>query len=244
MMPDLRARIRAAAERRDAPAPEAVCRVIDTVTPLSQIPDLTDVDAVLARRLGLAAERFDVRRALFLDTETTGLRGSGTVAFLVGIGWVEDDVFRIRQVLMRDYPEELPLLSVVAEHLEEAETVVSFNGKSFDMPLLRDRFTMARMRDRWRELPQLDLLHAARRTWRLRLGRCNLGALEENVLDVHREGDLPGAEVPERYFQYLKTGDASLLDDILLSGIPATAGSASSLGRAGCKSAKYRRAAL
>lgn len=215
MMPDLRARIRAAAERREAPAPEAVCRVIDSVTPLSALADLAAVDAVHVRRLGLSVDAFDVRRALFLDTETTGLRGAGTVAFLVGLGWIEEDTFRIRQVLMRDYPEELPLLSVVAERMQEAEVIVSFNGKSFDMPLLRDRFTMARMRDRWLEKPQLDLLHAARRTWRLRLGRCNLGSLEEKVLDIRREGDLPGAEVPERYFQFLKTGDAALLNDVL-----------------------------
>lgn len=215
MIPDLRSRLKAAAERaKPAEAPKE-CMVLEGRTPLSEMPGLLEVGALHARRLGLDFPGFDVRRALFLDTETTGLRGAGTVAFLVGAGWVEEGAFVVRQYLMRDYPEEVSVLEGVAGLLEGAGSVVSFNGKSFDMPLLRDRFIMARMRDRWRDLPQLDLLHAARRTWKLRLGTCTLSALEAAELGIAREHDLPGAEVPERYFAFLKTRDFALLTDVL-----------------------------
>lgn len=212
-MPDLRARLKAVAARAQAPEVPPAHLAIETHTPLCEMPGLLDARSVC--RLGLDDKGWDVRKALFLDTETTGLRGAGTVAFLVGLGWIEGDMFVVRQLLMRDYPEEAPLLEEVATYLSRFTYLVSFNGKSFDAPLLRDRFVMARLRDRWRDLVHLDLLHAARRTWRLRLGACNLGALEEALLGVHRVDDLPGAQVPERFFRYLKTGDMALLDDVL-----------------------------
>lgn len=215
MMPNLRARIKAVADKPKPVNVSCECQVIETRTPISEFDGLLQVCAQGVHRLGLDHDGWDVRRALFLDTETTGLRGAGTVAFLVGLGWIEGDAFVVRQLLMRDYPEETHQLTMVADIMDRFDTVVSFNGKSFDLPLLRDRFTMARLRDRWRDLPQLDLLHTARRTWKLRLGTCTLGHLEESVLGIHREGDLPGAEVPERFFQYLKCGDFSLLEDVL-----------------------------
>lgn len=213
MIPDLRSRLKAVAERASAPVPRADCAVFRLEGPL---PDgLEQVTARDARRLGLEAPAFDVRRALFLDTETTGLRGAGTVAFLVGMGWLEGDRFVVEQVLMRDYPEETSLLETVGARMAGFDSVVSFNGKSFDIPLLRDRFTMARLRPLWRELPQLDLLHAARRTWKERLENCALSTLEASVLGTPRTDDLPGALVPERYFQFLKCGDMALLEDVL-----------------------------
>ena len=215
MIPDLRGRLKAVAEKpkqREAPNP---CQVLEERVPLSALGCVLDVTAADVRRMGLEVPNFDVRRALFLDTETTGLRGAGTVAFLIGVGWVEGEEFVVRQLLMQDYPEEAHQLEMLAEMLPRFDVAVTFNGKSFDVPLLRDRFTMARLRDRWRELHQLDLLHTARRVWRLRLGTCSLGELEEHVLGIARENDLPGAEVPERYFAYLKTGDRSLLEDVL-----------------------------
>lgn len=160
----------------------------------------------------------DCRREdiLFLDTETTGLsHGAGTVAFLVGVGFFEQDAFVIRQYLMRDYDEEPFVLRYVAEHLRSARLVCTFNGASFDLPLLEVRYTMQRMREAYCAPPHVDLLHPARRIWKLRLKRCNLTSLEEAVLGNCREDDLPGALVPERYFQFLKTRDFSLLEDIL-----------------------------
>ena len=160
-------------------------------------------------------EDFDPRRILYLDTETTGLGGSGTVAFLVGMGYLTDDGFEVHQFLMRDYPEEPYLLKHVAAGLGRFDVLCTFNGTTFDVPLLESRFLMNRMDRSCLDLPHLDLLHMCRRLWKLRLGRCNLGRLEEVILGRPREEDIPGSEVPQRYFTYLKTGQAELLSDVL-----------------------------
>ena len=152
----------------------------------------------------------------FLDTETTGLsHGAGTVAFLVGVGYFEEDAFVVRQYLMRDYDEEAFVLSRVSEDIARSKLLCTFNGQTFDLPLLEVRYTMQRMREQYVHRPHVDLLPASRRVWKLRLRRCNLTALEEAVLGIAREDDLPGALVPERYFNFLKTKDFSLLEDIL-----------------------------
>ena len=160
-------------------------------------------------------ETFDPRRILYLDTETTGLGGSGTVAFLVGMGFLTDAGFEVHQFLMRDYPEEPYLLRHVANGLGKFDVLCTFNGTTFDVPLLESRFLMNRMDRSCLDLPHLDLLHMCRRLWKLRLGQCSLGRLEEVVLGKPRHNDLPGSEVPQRYFTYLKTKQISLLDDIL-----------------------------
>ena len=170
--------------------------------------------------LGLMSDRelpehFDPRRILYLDTETTGLGGSGTVAFLAGLGFLTDEGFEVHQFLMRDYPEEPWLLKHVAAGLNRFDVLCTFNGTTFDVPLLESRFLMNRMDRSCLELPHLDLLHMCRRLWKLRLGRCNLSRLEEVILGTPRTEDLPGSEVPQRYFTYLKTKQMSLLDDVL-----------------------------
>ena len=156
----------------------------------------------------------DPRRILYLDTETTGLGGSGTVAFLVGMGWLNDEGFEVHQFLMRDYPEEPYLLKHVAAGLERFDVLCTFNGSTFDVPLLESRLLMNRMDRSCLEMPHIDLLHMSRRLWKLRLGRCNLSRLEEAILVQPREEDLPGSEVPQRYFDYLKTKREDLLDDM------------------------------
>ena len=172
--------------------------------------------ACLEMMQGLPYE--DVRREeiCFLDTETTGLsHGAGTVAFLVGVGYFEEDAFVVRQYLMRDYDEEAFVLSRVSEDMQRSKLLCTFNGQTFDLPLLEVRYTMQRMREQYVHRPHVDLLPASRRVWKLRLRRCNLTALEEAVLGIAREDDLAGALVPERYFSFLKTKDFSLLEDIL-----------------------------
>ena len=168
------------------------------------------------RRIGWTGGRFDIRRCIFLDTETTGLSGGvGTVAFLVGVGFVEGEEFVVEQFLMRDYPDEVELIDALARRMAGFDCVCSFNGRNFDMPLLGTRFAMCRMRERWREWEQIDLLYPARRTWKLRLGSCRLGRLEEYILGRPRSGDIPGSEVPQRYFDFLRTGDMGLLEDVV-----------------------------
>ncbi len=160
-------------------------------------------------------ENFDPRRILYLDTETTGLGGSGTVAFLVGLGFLTDRGFEVHQFLMRDYPEEPALLRHVAAGLDRFDVLCTFNGASFDVPLLESRFLMNRMSRDCLDKPHIDLLHLSRRLWKLRLKRCNLGRLEEMILGRPRVDDIPGSEVPQRYFAYLRTRQESLLTDIL-----------------------------
>ncbi len=153
---------------------------------------------------------------LFLDTETTGLaRGAGTIAFLVGYGQLQDDDLVITQVLMRDYHQEVLLLEDLIKRVNACKCLITYNGASFDIPLLQSRLIMNRLKFELSTVLHLDLLHAARRIFRLRLGRCPLNRMEELVFNFTREDDLPGAEVPARYFDYLKQRDEGLLEDVL-----------------------------
>ena len=178
---------------------------------------LENLPATGLRRIGWSGRMFDPHKCLFLDTETTGLsHGAGTVAFLVGVGFLEENCFHIEQYLMRDYADEPELIDRLANRMDAFDCVCTFNGRTFDMPLLSERFTMCRMRHRWRDMENLDLLQPARRAWKMRLGSCRLGNLEDKILNMPRMDDLPGSEVPQRYFDYLKTGNLELLEDIIL----------------------------
>jgi uncharacterized protein len=152
---------------------------------------------------------------VFLDTETTGLvGGTGTCAFLIGIGAVDGLKFVVQQFFLRDYPEEKAMLHELAEILESYQGIVTFNGKTFDVPLLETRYTLARLKSPLDRLVHLDVLHPARRLWKLRLDSCKLTDLESAVLGISREGDVPGSEIPGIYFDYLRTGDAKCLQPV------------------------------
>ncbi len=154
-------------------------------------------------------------RLIYLDTETTGLAGgTGTCAFLIGIGMVEGTQFVVRQYFLRDYPDEKAVLHSLAEVLSGFEGLVTYNGKTFDVPLLETRYALARLKSPFTRLMHLDALHPARRLWRLRLESCRLTDLESAVLGIEREGDVPGSEIPGIYFDYLRTGDASGLQPV------------------------------
>jgi len=155
---------------------------------------------------------FDLRRAVFLDTETTGLAGgAGTAAFLIGVGWVEGELFVVRQYFMRDYHEEAALLHALAEELARFDRLVTFNGKMFDVPLLDTRFRLNRGRFPLSEAPHLDLLHPARRLWKARLESCRLQSLEVGLMGLRRHGDIPGEEIPQVYFDWVRRRDARML---------------------------------
>jgi uncharacterized protein YprB with RNaseH-like and TPR domain len=152
----------------------------------------------------------------FLDTETTGLAGgSGTYAFMVGVGRFEEDGFHLAQFFMRDPSEEPALLHAVEHFLAPCETVVSFNGKSYDLPLLQARYITNGWPFPLQATAHLDLLHLARRLWRDRLPSRTLAYLEEHILEHARtEEDTPGYMIPELYFDYLRSGDARPLKGI------------------------------
>ena len=164
--------------------------------------------SLLARDERLAG--IDVRQMAFVDTETTGLAGgTGTYAFLVGVGVFEQDRFVVHQFFMRDFDEEPAQLHALGALFDRLQVVVSFNGKSFDMPLLETRFVMTRQLPRLTEAPHLDLLPAARRFWKYRLASCALSSLETAVLGVGRtQEDVPGWLIPSLYDRYVRTGDA------------------------------------
>lgn len=150
--------------------------------------------------------------ALFLDTETTGLAGgTGTMAFLIGLGWFEDSQFHIRQILARDFSEEKAALAYLGEVAGQKKFLVTFNGKAFDVNLLATRFILNRLKSDLAAMPHLDLLHPSRRILGHRLENSRLATLEAEVLGVEREGDIPGWEIPQRYFDWLRQRDGHLL---------------------------------
>ena len=178
----------------------------------------------------------DSGRWLFLDTETTGLAGgTGTYAFLVGLAWWEAGGLQIEQLFMRDHGEEHSLLLEIARRLRERPVLVTFNGKTFDWPLLETRFRMTRAIEPPALAAHLDLLHPARQFWRLQLGSVRLAELERSVLGGEalgwsRHDDIDSSAIPEMYFDYLRGGPAEPLAGVFrhnrmdLRGLAALAG--------------------
>jgi uncharacterized protein len=159
----------------------------------------------------------DPEKWLFLDTETTGLSGgTGTYAFLVGLAWWDAGGLQVEQLFLRDFSEEHSLLQELADRLAERPVLVTFNGKTFDWPLLENRFTMTRAIRVPQLAAHLDLLHPARALWKFRVGSVRLVELERHVLDAatlwQREDDVVSSTIPQLYFDYLRgSGGHSLI---------------------------------
>lgn len=154
----------------------------------------------------------DPEKWLFLDTETTGLAGgTGTYAFLIGLAWWESGGLTVEQLFMRDHDEEHSILLEIANRLRKRPVLVTFNGKSFDWPLLQNRFRMTRQMDVPELAAHLDFLHPARQLWRLQIGSTRLGDLERNILGAEnlewsRREDIDSSRIPEFYFEFLRSG--------------------------------------
>jgi hypothetical protein len=202
---------------------------------------------------------------LFFDLETTGLSGgAGTLAFLVGCGYFDGDGFHTRQFFLSGYEAERELLDALTALVGRFNGLVTFNGRTFDVPLIETRYLFHRLDSPFEQLPHFDMLHPARKLWRRRHvppvshrdrwsgGRpgdsasCALGALEEAILGVERFDDVPGFEIPSRYFTYLRTGDVSplaavfehnRLDLLSLAALTAVAARMAGEGPAGAPSA-------
>jgi uncharacterized protein YprB with RNaseH-like and TPR domain len=205
------------------------CFVVDRVYPahyrhgLDALIDLLEVEPSAAASYTLDNRLLghSFRDFLFLDTETTGLAGAGALAFMVGVAFFERqeigvegqtavrDVFIVRQYFLRDHADEPVMLRQLDELLAGKAGLITFNGRSFDVPLLDNRYLMNRLRGRLPDMPHLDLLPPARRLYRARLGSCALSALEQSLLGLRRtEEDVPGWLIPSLYHNYLRTGDA------------------------------------
>lgn len=190
-----------------------VHRVVQWLEPAhchGKIPVASALDAPseLVAQLALDPSLADIdfRKMLFVDTETTGLStGAGTIPFLVGVAFFEDESLCVEQLLVTAPGNEAPLLHHLAERIEEASCVVSYNGKSFDWPLLRTRFVMNRVPTPQLP-PHLDLLHCSRRVFKGRMASVRLVNMEEEVLGFYREDDVGGAEIPAVYRRFLRTG--------------------------------------
>jgi uncharacterized protein YprB with RNaseH-like and TPR domain len=167
-------------------------------------------------RLNLLAGAACGANLLFVDLETTGLAGgAGSYAFLVGCGWFERGRFRVQQFLLSSFASERALLAAVKDVASAADGLVTYNGKSFDVPLIETRFALNRLPTPFDGMPHVDMLHHARRLWHAHDDGHRLSNLETSLLGHEREGDVPGFEIPSRYFHYVRTGDARPLGAVL-----------------------------
>ena len=163
------------------------------------------------------------RRTIFIDLETTGLSGgAGTVAFLVGCGYFDLGAFQVRQFLLTSFASERALLHAVADFFAGADLIVTYNGKTFDVPVMETRWLFHRLQMPLATVPHFDMLHSARRLWRARAGAgdpgdsgCRLTTLERTLFNVSRVGDVGGFEIPGRFFQFLRSGDPRPLEPVL-----------------------------
>jgi len=210
-------------------------------TPEMCSPDARSLSLLLPQSADAADSvkaAIDPEQWLFLDTETTGLAGgTGTYAFMVGIAWWDAGGLQVEQFFMRDLDEEHSLLLELSERMKKRPVLVTFNGKSFDWPLLETRYRMTRSVPAFSPRLHLDLLHPARQLWRLRLGSVRLKDLERHVLgrdgrplDWSRHDDIDSSLIPQMYFDYLRGGPAEPLAGIFrhnqmdLRGLAALAG--------------------
>ena len=179
---------------------------------------LVEVPEEAMRRLQIRPEEpaVDLSRALFLDTETSGLAGgTGTFAFLIGVGWVEEERFRVTQLLLRDPLGEAGMLEELAVMAADGRDLVTYNGGSFDLPLLETRFALNGLPSPFRGARHLDLLHPARRLFKPRHENARLSTLEREVLEVERDDDIPGDRIPQVFFDFLRYGHHPAMESVL-----------------------------
>jgi uncharacterized protein YprB with RNaseH-like and TPR domain len=162
-----------------------------------------------------ALRGFSLEDGLFLDTETTGLAGgTGTFPFLIGLGWFEKGSFVTSQLFARDFSEERSMLACLSELASAKRFLVTFNGRAYDLNLLSSRYILNRKEDVLVGMPHIDLLHPSRRMFAHRLENARLVTIEAHVLGVRRADDVPGYEIPQRYFDWLKRRDGRLMEDV------------------------------
>lgn len=155
------------------------------------------------------------RECVFMDTETTGLAGgTGTLAFLLGMARFSDGALELTQLFLTGFEGEGAMLEAARAYLDGAETLVTFNGRSFDAPLLATRYRLAGESDPFAELRHVDLLHVTRRTFKKSWPDCRLQTVERRLLGVERIGDLPGSEAPEAWFEWVRHGRDGRLADV------------------------------
>ena len=157
----------------------------------------------------------DPHQFLFIDTETTGLSGgTGTVAFMVGLGFIENHSFIVHQYFITQLSHEEGMLELLQSVIPNFQCLVSYNGKSFDIPLLNSRFILNRMQPIQEETNHIDLLHPTRTFWKYSLENCKLKTVETDLLSLFREDDIPGDMIPDAYFDYLRSRQIDKIERI------------------------------
>jgi len=174
-------------------------------------------DPLLVAHLGLKGVSPDRwQDVLFLDTETTGLSGgTGTYIFLIGVAHFAGNELLLRQHMLLDLGAEREFIEQLKGEIEPFRACASYNGKAFDLPIIRTRFVMTIRSEVTVDDSHLDLLHPARRLWRDRFGSTTLKQLEESVLDDGRTADIPGWLIPDAYFHYLRKRDPAIIAPVL-----------------------------
>jgi uncharacterized protein len=173
-------------------------------------------DALAALALDASLADVDAERLVYLDTETTGLsQGAGTLAFVIGLAFWRDAKLQVEQFVLKSPAEEPAILRRLIERLDKASGIVTFNGKSFDVPLLRTRCVLSRVRSGLPDLPHFDLVHCCRRIFKRSLSSFRLTAVERALAGLVRIGDISGEEAPLRYFTYLRTKDMRHIQPVI-----------------------------
>jgi len=208
------------AAAREVSTSDGSCLVVEHDYPIGErhgcwsYADLhVEADEAFDVLAGHDISRVRPRRVLYVDLETTSLSGgAGTVPFLVGCAWADSAGVHVRQFFLPSFSAERALLSAVADLVSETDCLVTYNGRTFDVPVIEVRGAFHRMEVPLCDLPHLDLLPAARRLWRTASlagdQSCRLIALEQALVGLAREGDVPGWEIPGRYFAFIRCGDA------------------------------------
>src|SRR5205085_6075788 len=179
-------------------------------------PELT-ADALRFVSLERDLNEFSISQAAFLDIETTGTAGgAGTLAFLVGLGFVEKGYFQIRQFFLHDPGSENAFLNAIAEFTQRFRYLITYNGKCFDAQILQNRYLMHRWENPLADKFHIDMLFAARRLWKRSHHNCDLMNLEREVLHFWRDEDIPGFMIPSAYADFLRNARAAMIQKILL----------------------------
>ncbi|HSE42718.1 MAG TPA: ribonuclease H-like domain-containing protein [Acidobacteriota bacterium] len=182
---------------------------------LKNFPEL-HVEPLRFLTIDSSLQTFNLRKALFFDIETTGTAGgTGTYAFLVGFGFVEEGYFQIRQFFLHDLAEEAAFLQAIFEFVQNYEYLVTYNGKCFDTQILKNRYLMHRRENPLENKAHVDMLFVARRLWKRMYSECDLVNLERCVLQFYRENDIPGHLIPSAYANYLRYASTNLIQEVL-----------------------------
>lgn len=201
-------RLRARASDRRLPGTEIDDGLWLIESRVADTPPPAPLPLAFARREG----HVDATNLLFFDTETTGLAGgTGTRAFMIGAADWFEGALRVRQLLIANMAAERAMLREFAAWLAPSTVLASYNGRSYDAPLLRTRYRLARLPDALHGLDHLDLLHPSRRRWRGRWENCRLATIEREALRILREDDLPGSHAPAAWLSYLRGGASTNL---------------------------------